>query len=139
MSTVWIDYFSGQTDLTEKFPARVASVNLEDLLSDITTTDILGGEPISTGNYRINGFLYLQRADSIAAGIDLTWTFTFNGISRILTASLPTTNDPQSALLPFCYPVRISANSAVSYATQTAFSGGDALYGFTAWLEECEA
>lgn len=136
MSTVWIDYFSGQTDLTEKFPARVYEVALIGQTDTIPATDMTNGN-ISAGVYRIGWFLYLKVEDA-GGKLDLSFGWSTDSVALSKTVALVTdqVENFESGSLPLLY---IDGLSPVTYAVVYTPSSGGLVYNLRIVVEELHA
>jgi len=134
MAQVYVDYFSGQTDLTEKFPARVFNVELTGVGVNIAATDMTDGG-LSAGLYRLSGFVHITATDPGGSlDVVLDWrtegaTLTYP-VASFLTAA---TTDFGAFSVPLLY---VDALSPVRYAVTYNSGLGGAQYSIWLTLEE---
>lgn len=130
----WADYLTHQTQITEQFPARIASVALADQLDSIPTTDMTGGT-LSEGVYRLNYWLALITTDG-GGRVDLTlsWTYRGNPYSQIVP-SLDTAVASDNKAGSFIFAS--DALSPIQY--DVAYAGAGGTYDLRIELEEVHA
>lgn len=135
LTDAWNDWFGHQTDLTGKFPAKVAEVDLRDQTAAIASTDMTGGL-LSAGLYRLSYWLGIT---SVSGGgpINLSVSHTYRGLSFPIPApaTVDSAVDP-SAVATGVVLIPLDALAPVSYAV--TYAAGDT-YDLRMTLEEMNA
>lgn len=124
LTDTWSDYFAHQTDLSGKFPARVANVTTSSSTS-IGTTDMSGGI-WSAGLYEVNWYVRCTDPGSgLGDKVQVSVSFTEGGVTRAISGSNITLVTPSTDFE--CLGARlmkIDALTAVSYSTTYTAAGG---------------
>ena len=137
-SQPWGDWFSNILGNQEKYPGRIATVTLTDQTANIVTTEIATTEPLTAGLYAIQYYLRLERVDSFAADVQLTFRWTWDGAARNFSGpSIATNTLGETGSAPFMF--KIDNNTTITYETQTSFGGADGVYALDIVLSEVNA
>lgn len=132
VTKVWADYFAHQVDLGEKFPGRVANVELMGQTDAKGSTDMTGGT-LTTGLYRVSYYMPVVTAGGLGDTIQLTIDWQDGGVTRTRTgASVDGTSTASYDSDVFL--IRSDAGAPVRYST--VFGAGPVGYDLHITLEE---
>jgi len=132
----WEEFFNYQTDLTEKFPARVNNVALTAQLISIGATDITDGT-LTAGQYRISFYVRVTTAEALATVV-VTLDWQEGGVTRTHTSASLDCSSTGNYISQPSLPINVTALTPVRYAT-TVTALGALRYALDVNLEEVKA
>ena len=132
----WAAHWANQENVIERFPGRVAEVNLADQAASIGVTDINTG-PLSGGRYRISYFAAVTTQGGISETVDITFAWTYRGAAYSL--AIATLNSISlGAHREGSFLISIDGLSPVTYQVVVA-NHTTGLYDLAIVLEEVKA
>lgn len=126
-SDAFLIYMRGVRDAIGATAQGFDPVQVTGRTSSIGTTAIPTDNDLSEGLYRVDWYLQVEVAAGVSSSVQLTLSWTRNGITQQLVGTLvngntTATNKPESAPL-----IHIDAGSPISYAVAYASNPGSAM------------
>lgn len=117
----WVDFMTRVTNVLNKVPVRINSVQLVNQNATISPTDFSGGT-LNAGLYRVTYYARITQAAGVSSSLTVTLDWTDGGVSQSFSGAAITGNTTQTYQTDSLL-IRSDQISPVRYSTTYASAG----------------